>query len=559
MAVSCPKRYQNKRLDNLTYAFMLALNIIMRSYTETSNVTLVQGSCNGTSVSASGGTHAGMYAGDITSWNYRLRILIMRKMGACAWFRPYLAYTWSAHIHFILNWLNTGSASANGQQVSFRSRRSGLRGNARDAGIDQPVFPKAIGAPKTSYRRCVVGCHKYEWQTASSTNRGEVKVGEVVTAVWITGVNGEEWFLDARGHCYFEENFTSSTVTAPAPAPTADTAVYLVTARPSLYGLAKPGSGNTKVATYPQGSEFPAKASVTLANGQVWKQHVSSAWALADFLTLKPMGEAPKAHGRLGQYNVPGPDKWGNSTSRARAAAALLKTKNLDVIGLNELVGPGTDGNNNRPSGFASTLATAMGEDYELIVPTTTWNETYILARKSTVNIVKRVPDAKIYAKSGSRAIAGRHVTRVILEFKESGRNFGFGATHLVSGDPAGARAQAPLVHRAVRAASGNAPIFIAGDMNIIETLTGFTYGGMKNARTSAKVKTNEKYATFYSWKDTKPRPKTDNAWKIDQIYVPQNWTIDKYEVVLGTDSNGNFTSPRPSDHMLVVVEVTEN
>lgn len=275
-------------------------------------------------------------------------------------------------------------------------------------------------------------------------------------------------------------------------------------------------------------------------------------------LTANPKdeGSVVKFHQRIGQFNLPGPDKISNDTARAKKAAELIKASKLDVVGFNELVGPGKDSANNAPSSFAKKVASALGVEWQLIVPTTAYNENYIAIRKAKIQLVTKATDQKIYAKDGSRAIPGRHVTRTILRDKPSGFEFGFGETHLVNGDEKGAAAQAPLVMSAMKATAGSRPIIIAGDMNTHATLSGFTQGGLKNSRTSAKATISAKIATYVKYSAEKLS--TSANWIIDQIYVDGDLVVDGYTVVTDLGSTGKFNKPRASDHLLVIIAVSE-
>lgn len=73
----------------------------------------------------------------------------------------------------------------------------------------------------------------------------------------------------------------------PAPKPpviTPESLVYVVTADPFLWGLAKPGSGNERKVERPEGTRFTSKASAKFANGERWVQGVDGWWSHAGYL-----------------------------------------------------------------------------------------------------------------------------------------------------------------------------------------------------------------------------------------------------------------------------------
>jgi endonuclease/exonuclease/phosphatase family metal-dependent hydrolase len=263
-----------------------------------------------------------------------------------------------------------------------------------------------------------------------------------------------------------------------------------------------------------------------------------------------------KMHLRVGQFNLPGSDKLPNEANRLMAAAKQITAANLDVLSTNELVGTGKDGST-VPSKTAALLLGYLGPDWRMLVPTTAFNENYILYRPGKVSLLKQHPDLKVYAKVDGRSIPGRHLSRAMFTDLDTGRTFFFGSTHLVNNDEVGAAAQAPLVMAGAQAIAGTRPIIIAGDMNTDRVLTGFTRAGLQNARIHAKAVTHGDAATYVKYSATKPTKDPD--WIIDQLYVPDVWTVDGYTVVLDTTTAGTFRPPRPSDHLLVITAVTEN
>ena len=100
-------------------------------------LTLTQGSCNRGGVAASGGTHDGEGAVDVsvrglTSKQVRRRVRALRRVGLWAWFRPALPGVWGPHIHAVSVGNKDLSPLARTQILDARRGRNGLRGHALD-------------------------------------------------------------------------------------------------------------------------------------------------------------------------------------------------------------------------------------------------------------------------------------------------------------------------------------------------------------------------------------------------------------------------------------------
>lgn len=99
---------------------------------------VTQGSYNAGGVDASAGTHDGGGALDLSvrrgCGTRKRAVRALRKVGFAAWFRPYLAGEWPAHIHAIAvndTDLSSGAAS---QVSDYYRGRDGLAGNGPDTG-----------------------------------------------------------------------------------------------------------------------------------------------------------------------------------------------------------------------------------------------------------------------------------------------------------------------------------------------------------------------------------------------------------------------------------------
>ncbi len=272
----------------------------------------------------------------------------------------------------------------------------------------------------------------------------------------------------------------------------------------------------------------------------------------------EPAPAAEQIRLRIGQYNLPGADKLSRSTTRAKRASSLIRRADLDVVVLNELVGPGRDGFGSRPSRFARTVARALGDRWALVTPTTAHNENYVAYRRDRLTVVTQHPDQVVpgTGRGRARTMTSRHVTPVLLEEAASGRRLLVAATHLVNDDRRGARKQAHAVGRiATRLAAGH-PVVVAGDMNTSQRLTGLTRAGLKDARSHARARSNAEYATYVDYASR--RASKQRRAVIDHVYVPRSWTVRRWTTVVDA-RRGAFRSPRPSDHLLVWASVTSD
>lgn len=98
---------------------------------------LSQGSYNGGKVAASGSTHDGGGAVDVSDSNLtederKAVVHALKDSGFAVWFRPTVAGLWGSHIHAILKNDPELSSGAAWQVESFNDGRDGLRGNRID-------------------------------------------------------------------------------------------------------------------------------------------------------------------------------------------------------------------------------------------------------------------------------------------------------------------------------------------------------------------------------------------------------------------------------------------
>lgn len=105
-------------------------------------VVITQGSFS-TSVNASGATHAGGGALDISvvglSVKERRRLVrLLRRAGFAAYFRPFVPGLWPSHVHAVLLGNKTASAAAQWQMSEYRAGRNALS----NAGPDRAWRPR---------------------------------------------------------------------------------------------------------------------------------------------------------------------------------------------------------------------------------------------------------------------------------------------------------------------------------------------------------------------------------------------------------------------------------
>lgn len=106
------------------------------------DLTVVQGSYNPGGVGASGGTHDEGGVVDLSPWDRKRKVRVLRDLGFAAWYRPKLVRNgkliWNAHIHAVLMGHQDLAPAAARQVTSFRALRDGLAGNGVDPNPYRP-------------------------------------------------------------------------------------------------------------------------------------------------------------------------------------------------------------------------------------------------------------------------------------------------------------------------------------------------------------------------------------------------------------------------------------
>jgi hypothetical protein len=133
--------FRGKTLDRRTVALILLAEKRLGF-----KLSITQGSYNA-SVEQSGGTHDGGGAVDFAPVGGDIKqiVLVLRRLGAAAWFRPELwrdgKRIWGPHIHMVMIDHRTASPAAKDQIVAYRAGRNGLAGGNPDDGPRVRIRP----------------------------------------------------------------------------------------------------------------------------------------------------------------------------------------------------------------------------------------------------------------------------------------------------------------------------------------------------------------------------------------------------------------------------------
>jgi hypothetical protein len=134
--MSMKRVYHNGKLVNERTADMLTRAEARLGY----ELTIIQGSYN-TSVGASGGTHDGGGAVDLSAYDWQRKVRVLRDLGFAAWYRPTLPGEWNEHIHAIAIGDPELSSAARYQVSEYYAGRNGLANRGADWGYRPSPIP----------------------------------------------------------------------------------------------------------------------------------------------------------------------------------------------------------------------------------------------------------------------------------------------------------------------------------------------------------------------------------------------------------------------------------
>lgn len=208
--------YQGHRINFGTWFILIVVNRLLRLKRfggETSNMTMLQGGYNKGGVSASAGTHDGGGAFDLTAFNWKWRIWLLRLFGCAAWYRP---YNWDgrgggAHIHVIVSGDGTASDGGKSQvKAYYPGGKNGLANGAKDPNARPKGLLILFRLPRDTdldVRYALKNTSMRSEPSDTATSRGVLKKNSRFTPVamvkngsgnyWVANINGD-FALDAH-------------------------------------------------------------------------------------------------------------------------------------------------------------------------------------------------------------------------------------------------------------------------------------------------------------------------------------------------------------------------
>jgi hypothetical protein len=125
--------FRGKTLDRKTAA-ALAIAEQRLGY----ELTVVQGSYSPGVVEQSAGTHDRGGVVDLSPFDWKRKVRVLRGLGFAAWRRPAIPGLWGEHVHAVMIGHQDLAPAAARQVVSFKAGRDGLKGNAIDPDTYHP-------------------------------------------------------------------------------------------------------------------------------------------------------------------------------------------------------------------------------------------------------------------------------------------------------------------------------------------------------------------------------------------------------------------------------------
>jgi hypothetical protein len=148
----------------------------------------------------SGPTHRGCGTVDVSAWNWENRVVVLDMLGMVPFHRtPDQGF--SPHIHMVLNGMGCVDPYAQGQIVSCKNGRDGLKANGRDPDIllRSHLWPLAVYQGRTGMLRA---SRNTNLRALPTYNSNIVKVCPITTrvnAIMEVNVGGDHWFVTDTG------------------------------------------------------------------------------------------------------------------------------------------------------------------------------------------------------------------------------------------------------------------------------------------------------------------------------------------------------------------------
>lgn len=102
------------------------------------DLTVAQGAYNPGGVGASGGTHDKGGVVDLSAWDRKRKVKVLRDLGFAAWYRPAIAGLWGPHIHAVMIGHQDLAPAAVNQVAAYKAGLDGLKGGRRDPNPYRP-------------------------------------------------------------------------------------------------------------------------------------------------------------------------------------------------------------------------------------------------------------------------------------------------------------------------------------------------------------------------------------------------------------------------------------
>lgn len=219
MAKSWSERttYQGHRVNFGTWFILIVVNRLLRLKRfggETSNMTMVQGGYNRGGVAKSAGTHDGGGAFDLTGFNWKWRVWLLRCFGCAAWYRP---YNWDnrrggAHIHVEVSGDGTASQGGKNQVRDYANNKNGLANGARDPNARPKGLLILFRLPRgtdLAVRYAIKNTTMRSEPSGSATSRGTLKKRARFTPVgMVKNGSGSYWVANVDGDFVYDGDLT---------------------------------------------------------------------------------------------------------------------------------------------------------------------------------------------------------------------------------------------------------------------------------------------------------------------------------------------------------------